>query len=184
MTRRCRVCGVEKECSAENFYHYRNGKIDTRCKPCSRTYYLRRYYKDVNAWRERERIKYRNRSDSQKIKDRTWHRAWTKRPEGIFNTYKKRARDAGLEFSLSKEDFFRLLGKACVYCGQLAMGVDRLNNLIGYRKDNCASCCGRCNKMKLDMTIEEFLTQCRMVLEHVPWPHFENEEEFIKHTTT
>ena len=36
-------------------------------------------------------------------------------------------------------------------------GVDRLNSEKGYLFDNCVSCCGQCNRAKLDYTEEEFL---------------------------
>jgi hypothetical protein len=35
-------------------------------------------------------------------------------------------------------------------------GVDRVNNSLGYTKDNCKPCCKMCNKMKGTMSLEEF----------------------------
>lgn len=36
-------------------------------------------------------------------------------------------------------------------------GVDRLDSSLGYIASNCVPCCGRCNKMKLDSSLEVFL---------------------------
>jgi len=35
-------------------------------------------------------------------------------------------------------------------------GIDRVDNSLGYVKENCKSCCFRCNKIKRDMSLEEF----------------------------
>jgi hypothetical protein len=37
-------------------------------------------------------------------------------------------------------------------------GIDRVNNEIGYTKDNCVSCCEICNRMKTVQTLEEFFS--------------------------
>lgn len=35
-------------------------------------------------------------------------------------------------------------------------GIDRINSNKGYEKDNCVSCCPICNRMKLDLSLEDF----------------------------
>jgi hypothetical protein len=98
--------------------------------------------------------------------------------ESAFNkllySYKRGAKDRGLCFELSVEDFKKLTKGDCFYCGSypntekesfsikknyLYNGIDRLNNNLGYTKENSVSCCGRCNIMKMEMSIEDFKNQ-------------------------
>ena len=45
----------------------------------------------------------------------------------------------------------------CHYCGNAAPnGIDRVNNEIGYKLDNCKPCCKHCNYVKGDLSIEDF----------------------------
>jgi hypothetical protein len=93
----------------------------------------------------------------------------------LFNRYRYRATERGYSFSLTL-DFFEVLTKLdCYYCGDkprqvcksvrtyknggagyVYNGVDRLDNKIGYNTANCVPCCGLCNKMKLNKTVDEF----------------------------
>ena len=98
----------------------------------------------------------------------------------MFLRYAHNAKRNNREFSLSIEDFSSLVSSDCVYCGEApkevlartgnfygenhkivdsglrAHGIDRIDNSIGYVVDNCVSCCERCNRSKLTMTVDEF----------------------------
>ena len=99
-------------------------------------------------------------------------------PDGVasfnFLRYKYRvsAKKRSLEFSLSKEEFSILTKSACKYCGvepsqsvhnnnapapYVYNGVDRVDNKVGYTKENCVPCCYVCNLAKRSMSLEEFL---------------------------
>lgn len=74
--------------------------------------------------------------------------------------YRTGAKARGLLFLVSREDFYRLLEQACVYCGRVPEpinGLDRIDNSKGYTSDNVAPCCRVCNKAKSDMTRDQFL---------------------------
>jgi hypothetical protein len=45
----------------------------------------------------------------------------------------------------------------------LTNGIDRQNNELGYTIENCVPCCGDCNEMKMDRTVEEFLTHIKKI---------------------
>lgn len=92
----------------------------------------------------------------------------------IFRQYKKRGLQSGKGFSLTKEQFIKLISGNCAYCNAPPTncckiktklqtvelqynGIDRIDSSLGYSIDNCVSCCIRCNVAKNDMTIEEFL---------------------------
>lgn len=73
-------------------------------------------------------------------------------------TYKKDARKRGYEWNLQDSEALDLFSGKCHYCGSSGNnGIDRVLNSMGYRPDNCVSCCARCNYMKSDLTLQEFL---------------------------
>jgi len=99
----------------------------------------------------------------------------------LFYSYNKGAEKRGLEFSLEKEYFRKLITSNCFYCGlkpsQEAFagcskkdskdrrehskfvynGIDRLCNTKGYIPANCVSCCKICNSAKHAMPLNEFI---------------------------
>lgn len=91
---------------------------------------------------------------------------------GLMRTYQGHARNRGLPWSLTRDDFKRLTSLDCHYCGTAPSqtvkghptsgdyvynGVDRVDSSQGYQLDNCVSACGTCNFAKSDMSYEEFL---------------------------
>jgi hypothetical protein len=92
----------------------------------------------------------------------------------MYNTYKFGAKNRNLTFELSHEEFHDLTKRNCVYCGTepiherksysgkyrpvyLGNGVDRIDNFLGYTKDNSAPCCSICNHAKHTMSATEFI---------------------------
>ena len=45
-------------------------------------------------------------------------------------------------------------------------GLYRYDNLLGYTIDNVVPCCGKCNRMKMDLSIEELFEHMRKMLGH------------------
>ena len=100
----------------------------------------------------------------------------------LFKNYKNEAKRRNIEFSLTKEQFRDLTKGSCFYCdcepnqifrrttahngSYIYNGLDRKNNSKGYTIENCVSACGVHNKMKLDMTVEQFLQACQAVSDH------------------
>ena len=98
----------------------------------------------------------------------------------LFTSYKRQATRRGFSFNLTKEQFKKLTKESCYYCGgepsniwsepgQLwgdytYSGVDRLDSSQGYSVENCVSCCGVHNRMKLDMSPAEFINACLQVV--------------------
>lgn len=93
----------------------------------------------------------------------------------ILRQYKKRGIKSGKGYSLSREDFEKLIFDNCYYCNSrpnnccviktkfqniklFYNGIDRVDSSKGYSINNCVSCCIVCNIAKNSMTINEFFT--------------------------
>ncbi len=91
----------------------------------------------------------------------------------LYNRYKQGAKKRNINFDLSKEEFKFLTKQICFYCGcepyqimnksnkecngtYVYNGIDRVDNNLGYIKENCVSACGVCNRAKDIMGIIEF----------------------------
>ena len=87
---------------------------------------------------------------------------YSKTEKWYYSTYKAGAIRRGYSFELTREDFLSVLMGDCRYCAKKeAMGIDRLDNSLGYLISNCVPCCTHCNRMK--------------------WAH--NEDFFLSHIT-
>ena len=90
-------------------------------------------------------------------------------------TYRGSAKQKGLEFKLTNAEIDKLVTSPCLYCGMIPYrvwrvccgegrvdqktcnGIDRVNSAKGYLKENCVSCCPRCNYAKRDMPVVDFV---------------------------
>jgi hypothetical protein len=101
--------------------------------------------------------------------------------------YKSNAKRKGYKFSLSEENFYKLIHQPCYYCGtensnlvkneysdetMVYNGIDRLDSKIGYTESlhgngNCVTSCRLCNRMKLEMGEKEFLDWVKQVKENL-----------------
>lgn len=91
----------------------------------------------------------------------------------VMDIYLNNARSRNLNFSLTEEECRQLFAGNCHYCNAgpskvkkssgngefIYNGIDRVNNLLGYSKNNCVSCCFLCNVMKLNLEYETFVSQ-------------------------
>jgi len=77
---------------------------------------------------------------------------------GKYRTLYYRAKHfAGTPITL--EEYSQLMLKNCIYCGiNGKLGIDRMDNSVGYTKENSAPCCTLCNFMKKAMSVEGFLS--------------------------
>lgn len=117
----------------------------------------------------------------------------------LYQSYKKKAEDRKLQFSLDKEAFFKLTQDSCYYCNSIPYqifksrkrelkfnGVDRLNNKVGYTDSNSVSCCGKCNMMKWKLTEKDFLNQVILIYDNMASGHnkFDKFGEKLKQVNT
>lgn len=97
----------------------------------------------------------------------------------FISSCKKSAEKRGHTFELTKEDFiemWELQGGRCAYTffemttqpnNPYSVSVERINNLIGYTKDNTVLVCNAINRMKSDFDPVLFYEMCRGVVEHL-----------------
>lgn len=89
----------------------------------------------------------------------------------LYANYKFGAKKRGLCFDISFSDAMVLYQGKCSYCGcepqkinHIAAsdsyfkynGIDRVDNNIGYTKENCVTACKKCNEAKRAMSLGEF----------------------------
>jgi len=65
------------------------------------------------------------------------------------------------------KQFLNIIKNQCYICGlsnKNGVGVDRVDNSIGYELENCKPCCSYCNFMKKDLNLEEFIDHIRRIV--------------------
>lgn len=90
------------------------------------------------------------------------------RPEARYKKYKRDAKRRGIDFSLTREEFFSFKDKPCRYCGIYFKPIclDRLDNTKGYNVKNVDSCCSTCNSLKHIFTEKDFIGQIKKIYAH------------------
>jgi len=96
-------------------------------------------------------------------------------PQGKYVSYKSKAKQRNIPFELTLSDFQNLYQTLCEYCGEKieTIGIDRVDNTLGYTLDNIKSCCNICNKIKRNFTLEQFNSHITKILnynnqKHIP----------------
>lgn len=101
----------------------------------------------------------------------------------LYYVYRRSAKKRSLEFNLSFNDAIEIWKQPCSYCGAepqivyqhnpnsnggiIYNGIDRINNDLGYTKDNCTSCCKICNFAKRNQDLEDFKTWVKQAYIHM-----------------
>ena len=144
MMKICSCCRVEKSLTDFGVNKNRKDGLQYYCKACVSI-------KDKkNKKNNAEKIKVRRAKARQSI-------------DGKYQIYKDAAKDRGMVFDLTKDEFETFWQKPCHYCDSpiKTIGIDRKDNSIGYTLDNCLSCCITCNRGKRESTYEEFIEYCK-----------------------
>lgn len=106
----------------------------------------------------------------------------------MYSTAVGRAKRSGRDFVIDYEEFVRLSGRSCYYCGsppsnthtfksaskyeqrvakENYSGLDRVDNSKGYTLDNVVPCCKRCNLSKREMSVDEFSNWIARAYQHM-----------------
>ncbi len=107
-----------------------------------------------------------------KTKDtRPGHRGYLE--ANMIDDIRTKAKKRGKSWTLTVEQAFSLITNKCNYCGfipkwpESRVGIDRVDNNIGYEHDNCVSCCFACNSAKGEKSLEEFVSWIKAVYMNV-----------------
>lgn len=74
-----------------------------------------------------------------------------------FNEYKSRAKSNNIKFNLNLFDFYLLATNSCYSCGNKSeelLGIDRVDNKLGYTVKNSRTCCWDCNRLKSNKSLQ------------------------------
>jgi hypothetical protein len=158
-TRSCVKCSKDFEA-----FNTRYGKESVKCITCS-TKQLKQDSKRAD-------------------RDRNYKEERLKNLQVSYNNHTRESLKRGYgDFMLTFDEFSALVTSPCYYCKHTndkeAIGIDRINNDIGYTKENCVPACWTCNKMKYFYHPSFFIEKCKILIkESVP-----NKEFYMKWAT-
>lgn len=96
----------------------------------------------------------------------------------ILRGYKDGAKSRNISWNLSNNDFLNLISSNCFYCGSkpekhiryktigYSNGIDRIDSNLDYNISNCVPCCTKCNIMKLNYPIKDFLEHINKIFQY------------------
>ena len=95
---------------------------------------------------------------SEKVEE--WKETYLSRTVTTYRTYTKNANTRTISFALTEEEFTQLVQQPCYLCGlprsdQNHNGIDRVQNTEGYLLSNSKPCCGHCNLLKKQATLQD-----------------------------
>lgn len=149
----CTKCKINKEYSEYYVSKYSDG-YKAECKACNSLRKKAQYQNNLVEYTEYNRKYLRDNKHSFGIK---------------FSAYKKAAKNRNLEFLLTKEECTKFFNTNCAYCNDInpTLGIDRVDNNIGYTPDNCVPCCSPCNFMKHAYSKEFFEKHVEKIYMHI-----------------
>jgi hypothetical protein len=76
-----------------------------------------------------------------------------------YNEYKRRANEKHIDFEITISDYDSFVNSNCYLCDRGSYdkcknGIDRVDNTKGYVLSNVKPCCGSCNYMKKDLSLD------------------------------
>ena len=164
----CRDCQLPK--SVTDFYKHSEGRAGCRpeCKACTLVYKKRWSAEHPGAVEERRKIWISQHPEQAK---RIRKKSYEKRKHTLkyaFVRYQVRCKVDNISFQLAFDEFAQFWQKPCVYCGNAIdkIGLDRVDNNLGYTVSNVVPCCKQCNQMKMDYTRSEFIEHCMQIIKH------------------
>jgi len=130
--------------------------------------YKRWYDKNKDKERVRSKTAYHKDIEASRAAQRVKNKKYRDKPKSKYDTYKYNAGRRGYDFNLTYEQFMTFWQQDCYYCGsnQETVGIDRVDNTVGYQMDNVVSCCRYCNLAKRAETKEDFINWARRLVAH------------------
>ena len=154
-------------------------KLRLLCKECGN--------EKGKKYRESDRGKETTRKYMQSGRSREVERKYRQTIEGKYKSHRKDAKRRNYAFNLTLNQFRGIVTQTCLYCGLTSEagklnGIDRIDNTKGYELNNCVPCCTKCNRMKLDHTVDQFHAQICKIYMHMD--KMTNRQNSTKHLNT
>lgn len=90
--------------------------------------------------------------------------------ESHYLNYKRGALKRNIQFDLTIEKFQSIVNMPCRYCGKYdeteVIGIDRISSDTGYSDKNIVPACGKCNIMKNDLQLKDFMDHIVSIYKH------------------
>ena len=189
-TKKCPKCNTEKNIDDFAFSPDRKNLRKSYCKECYNvqkyyeTYRKKKFYEDPIGYLRHKaymQVLYRRKVIKNRRKDQC--KTLTGKMKDICNSAKKE----GKGFHKSDKELMKiLLSKPCYYCNSYnsdntLVGLDRINNDGCYEYDNVVPCCGVCNIMKSNMSMEHFIQYISLIVQYSNNESKNNNTFGIKH---
>lgn len=129
--------------------------------------YVENQRKYLKLWRakNKEQIRDYNRNK----RDKTYQGTLIAR----YSALKAATKMRGSVMPITFDEYRNLIESSCYLCGDSVIsvsksghGLDRIDSSLGYILSNCRPCCGVCNRMKRDLSIDEFITRIKKILQN------------------
>ena len=107
-----------------------------------------------------------------RIKNKDKLDEYKKSPHVRYTVYQRNAKNKDRNFDLSEYDFIKMTSQPCIYCGGYSdtyngewfNGIDRIDSSLGYSYNNCVTCCATCNRMKMDLDVDDWIGKMKQIL--------------------
>lgn len=155
--KKCKKCNETKD----DYEFYVNNYW---CKECSKKEARLYYYKNKNRYMDRAKT-------------------YSKTINGKFSKYKIKAKERNIVFNLTFDEFKTFWNKPCFYCCVKidTIGLDRINNNIGYFYNNIVPCCIICNKLKNNLSLEDWTSYINQLKQFIKFGILRKIEYQYKH---
>lgn len=180
--KKCSICGVEKP--FEDFHKDKSSKDGRKaaCKECTKKRAKMYHQKNKAKNNESSRNWYKNNREKKLKQNKEWINSNVLRR--LANVVTRRNKQKyGTDEVITKEALESILesqGGKCYYTNKdmdmtrstgtkfndYQISVDRKDSSLPYTKSNIVLCCWRVNQIKNNLSVEELLDWCKLILEH------------------
>ena len=145
--------------------------IEVRCESCGKIFNTT--WKNFRA-RSRANCKSCKYCKGALIMDnQTKRTGFTQKERLRISAIKSGAKKRNIPYNLSDEEVVSIISQPCVYCKQkYANGIDRIDSMKGYEKENVVPCCAICNRMKNNYSLDFFKAHIKKIYK----TFYENQE--------
>ena len=160
-----------KEWIGKNRGQYEEKKFAWYLKNKNDEKYKRKKREQAKRWRENnpkthkesQRKQYQKNPEKYYSRMKKYHQSF----KGVYARIRLRHKRRWNNSLMTFTDFLEITSLPCIYCNDKAnKGIDRVDNLIGYTKENSVSCCLNCNLMKRLNSKDKFLLQVEKIYEN------------------